>query len=68
MLDVDYLQPPIDGQTVVPMRLMQKPRDGAGRVSPRELIRAIYDQKYRDMNGISRETLEQLLQRTESRG
>jgi GNAT superfamily N-acetyltransferase len=63
MLDVDYLQPPIDGQTVVPMRLMQKPRDGAGRVSPRELIRAIYDQKYGDMNGISRETLEQLLQR-----
>ena len=65
-LDVPYLQPPIDGHSIVPMQLMHKSSDAATIPPPgaRKLVRAIYDQKYRAMNGIPGSALAELLRRS----
>ncbi|HEX5071124.1 MAG TPA: GNAT family N-acetyltransferase [Vicinamibacterales bacterium] len=68
-LDVPYLQPPIDGHSVVAMQLMHKPGAG-GRMTTAasRLVQAIYDQKYGALNGIPRDTLDGLRRRMESGG
>ena len=59
-----YVQPPIDGRTEVPMQLMFRPSAGDSVPTAREtaaLVRAIYFEKYRAMNGIPEGILERLL-------
>ena len=63
LLHSTYRQPPVNGITV-PMRLMFRPATGvpppnAGTVDA--LVRAIYFEKYAAVNGLSRETLADLL-------
>jgi hypothetical protein len=64
VLDRPYMQPPLDGTTPVPMRLMLRPA-GDGRLPEREtiegLVRAMYFEKYRAINQIDGSTLEGLL-------
>jgi hypothetical protein len=61
-IDVPYVQPPLDGVTPLPMLLMYLagvygvPTGAAAR----DLIRAIYFEKYGAMNGIPTPVLEQL--------
>lgn len=63
MLETPYLQPPVDGHTLVPMRLMFRPALGqelpAGAATEK-LIRAIYFEKYHAINKIPSSTLERL--------
>jgi len=64
MLETPYLQPPVDGHTLVPMRLMF--RSAVGQDLPTgpsadQLIRAIYFEKYHAINNIPSSTLERLL-------
>jgi hypothetical protein len=59
-----YMQPPVDGVAPVPMRLMYRP--AAGSPLPTEpvvdaLVRAIYFEKYGDLNGIDVRVLSALL-------
>lgn len=67
LLPVKYTQPPVDGSTLVPMRLMFR---AAGNYPEPEifltkrLVRSIYIEKYNAVNGISIKTLEDLLQET----
>jgi GNAT superfamily N-acetyltransferase len=59
-----YVQPPIDGRTEVPMQLMFWPGAGVSLPTAPEtahLVRAIYFEKYHDMNGIPGGILERLL-------
>ncbi len=63
-LDVPYLQPAIDGETVVPMRLMvidRVPGTPFPARASRDLIRAMYAEKYGPTNGIESAILEALL-------
>ena len=57
------VQPPVDGHTLVPMRLMFRPALGqelpAGAATE-NLIRAIYFEKYHAINKIPSSTLERL--------
>jgi GNAT superfamily N-acetyltransferase len=67
ILDTAYVQPPVDGHTLVPMRLMFRP--AAGQDLPpdaavEKLIRAIYFEKYHAINKIASSTLERLIART----
>ena len=63
LLDQAYLQPPIDGVAPVPMRLMYRPADGADARGPdvEALVRAIYFEKYGEVNGIDTHVLRALL-------
>jgi len=57
------VQPPIDGRTEVPMQLMFRP-DARGSLvesGTGALVRAIYFEKYQQMNGIPADILERLL-------
>lgn len=63
-LALRYVQPPIDGRTEVPMQLMFRPNAETAQVEPPEtaaLVRAIYFEKYQQMNGIPEDVLERLL-------
>jgi len=63
MLDTPYIQPPVDGHTLVPMRLMFRPAQGRSqpdRAASAALVRAIYFQKYHAMNRIPIAILEDL--------
>jgi GNAT superfamily N-acetyltransferase len=67
LLETPYFQPPVDGHTLVPMRLMF--RSAAGQHLPtgaaiEKLIRAIYFEKYCAINQIPSSTLERLVART----
>jgi AraC-like DNA-binding protein len=69
-LPVSYLQPPVDGTTEVPMRLMFRP--AAGMEAPQgdaiaDLIHAIYFEKYRAINEIPSSTIERLAARVTRR-
>jgi GNAT superfamily N-acetyltransferase len=66
MLETPYVQPPVDGTTLVPMRLMF--RAAVGHVVPtgaatEKLIRAIYFEKYQAINKLPSSTLERLIAR-----
>ncbi|MBI4641941.1 MAG: GNAT family N-acetyltransferase [Candidatus Tectomicrobia bacterium] len=59
-----YFQPPVDGIAPVPMHLMYRPAEEGKWPDPEMtevLVRAIYFEKYRAVNGIPLETLERLL-------
>jgi hypothetical protein len=63
LLDVPYVQPPVDGHTLVPMRLMFRPSTGEAlpdHAASAALVRAMYFQKYQAINGIPTELLEGL--------
>jgi GNAT superfamily N-acetyltransferase len=70
LLDTPYRQPPVDGVTPVPMRLMYRGVGDAEAAPPvdglpvNELVRAIYFQKYGAMNGIPAAVLEELYVRS----
>jgi len=60
LLSRSYVQPPVDGITTVPMRLIFRPAEGYGTPdSPftDSLVRAIYFEKYHAVNGIAEESL-----------
>ena len=64
LLARSYMQPPVDGVAPVPMRLMYRPAPGSHL--PTEpavdaLVRAIYFEKYGDLNGIPVSVLSDLL-------
>ena len=66
MLETRYFQPPVDGHTLVPMRLMFRPAVGQDLptgVATEKLIRAIYFEKYHAINKIPSSTLEGLVTR-----
>ena len=63
-LDVPYVQPPVDGVTLVPMQLMYRPGEKGGvpdRAGAVALIRAIYSEKYAALNGVPGPVLDRLL-------
>ena len=67
MLDTPYFQPPVDGHTLVAMRLMFRPAVGQSvptGAATEKLIRAIYFEKYHAINKIPSSTLERLVART----
>jgi GNAT superfamily N-acetyltransferase len=69
LLASQYWQPPVDGVNTVPMSLMFRP---AGALVINEqfvetLVRAIYLEKYRDVNGIDEVLLMKLLQARSAR-
>jgi GNAT superfamily N-acetyltransferase len=67
MLETPYVQPPVDGRTLVPMRLMFRPALGQDRptgAAIEKLIRAIYFEKYHAINKIPSATLERLAARS----
>jgi GNAT superfamily N-acetyltransferase len=67
MLDTPYVQPPVDGHTLVPMRLMFRPVAGQNLptgAATEKLIRAIYFEKYCAINNIPSSTLERLVARS----
>ena len=67
ILDTPYFQPPVDGHTPVPMRLMFRPavgQDLPSGVAIEQLIRAIYFEKYHAINNIASSTLRRLLAHT----
>jgi GNAT superfamily N-acetyltransferase len=67
MLETPYFQPPVDGHTLVPMRLMFRPadlRDLPTGEAAEKLIRAIYFEKYNATNKIPTSMLERLIART----
>lgn len=67
LLPVEYIQPPVDGSTLVPMRLMFRAADNYPEPEfflTKRLVRSIYFEKYNAVNGISIEILEDLLQET----
>lgn len=63
LLTGPYLQPPVDRIAPVPMRLMYRPSDDARIDAPAtaSLIRAIYFEKYGNVNGIAHDVLGELL-------
>lgn len=64
MLETPYVQPPVDGRTLVPMRLMFRPAVGQDlptSATIEKLIRAIYIEKYHAINKVALSTLEGLL-------
>ena len=67
MLETPYVQPPVDGHTLLPMRLMFRPALGEDLptgAATEKLIRAIYFEKYHAINKIPSSTLDRLLVRT----
>lgn len=67
ILETPYLQPPVDGHTLVPMRLMFRPAVGQDLptgAAIEKLIRAIYFEKYHAINKIPSSMLERLVART----
>jgi len=67
LLETPYFQPPVDGRTLVPMRLMFRPAAGQDLptgAATEKLIRAIYFEKYHAINQIPSSTLEHLAART----
>jgi ribosomal protein S18 acetylase RimI-like enzyme len=69
LLPSRYIQPPVDGSTLVPMRLMFRAAENHRDLEltlTKRLVRSIYFEKYNAINNISTETLENLLQKTES--
>ena len=67
MLETPYFQPPVDGHTLVPMRLMFRPvvgQDVPTGAATEKLIRAIYFEKYCAINNIPSATLERLVARS----
>lgn len=67
MIETPYFQPPVDGHTLVPMRLMFRPAVGHDLptgAATEKLIRAIYFEKYHAINKIPSSTLERLVART----
>lgn len=66
MLETPYFQPPVDGHTLVPMRLMFRPAVGQELptgAATEKIIRAMYFEKYHAINKISLSTLERLVAR-----
>jgi hypothetical protein len=66
VLDRPYQQPPLDGTTPVPMRLMLRPavdREVLAAQTVEALVRAMYFEKYGAINGIDQRVLEGLLAR-----
>jgi GNAT superfamily N-acetyltransferase len=66
LLSQPYLQPPVDGSTILPLQLMFRPVQDA--VPPdaetvHALIHAMYEEKYHAMNGIPADVLASLLER-----
>jgi hypothetical protein len=64
ILSRPYLQPPVNGTEPVPMQLMYRPNQGAtmpDAATVEALVRAIYFEKYGEVNGIPRQTLQSLL-------
>lgn len=62
-----YIQPPVDGSTLVPMRLMfRAAEDSHYQPEIKRLVRSLYFEKYNAINGIPGEILENLLQETKS--
>ena len=60
----DYRQPALDGVAPVPMNLLFRPAEPGSSLEPahiQALIRAIYFEKYGELNGISTRHLEDLL-------
>ena len=69
ILEGPYVQPPVDGHTPVPMRLMFRPASGSelpGPAATAALVRAIYFEKYHAINRIPVATLEELIARVAS--
>jgi hypothetical protein len=67
LLPAPYLQPPVDGSTILPMQLMFRPAHGASppdAETVRAMIRAMYAEKYHAMNGIPIEVLSALTERS----
>ena len=67
LLPAPYLQPPVDGSTILPMQLMFRPPHGASppdAETVRAMIRAMYAEKYHAMNGIPIEVLSALTERS----
>lgn len=61
-----YVQPPVDGRTIVPMTLVYGPAPGSSLPDEREteaLVRAIYREKYGAVNGIPEAQLEECVRR-----
>lgn len=61
-----YVQPPVDGRTIVPMTLVYGPAPGDPHLGQHEteaLIRAIYREKYGAVNGIPDAQLDECLRR-----
>lgn len=59
-----YRQPALDGVAPVPMNLLFRPAAPGQRMEPafvQALVRTIYAEKYQELNGVSREHLEDLL-------
>lgn len=66
LVETSYLQPPLDGETVVPMRLMvisRPPWQPFPNPASRDLIRAMYLDKYAVTNGLAESLLDDLLNR-----
>jgi hypothetical protein len=64
ILDRSYQQPPLDGTSPVPMRLMLRTaveRDEPAPETMERLVRAMYFEKYGAINEIERRVLEELL-------
>jgi GNAT superfamily N-acetyltransferase len=66
LLPEGYIQPPVDGSTLVPMRLMFRAAQNSHHPEIKTLVRSLYFEKYNAINGIPREILENLLQQTKS--
>jgi hypothetical protein len=69
LLPAPYLQPPVDGRTILPMQLMFRPAaDGSppNAETVRAMIHAMYVEKYHAMNGIPAEQLAALEARCRS--
>jgi hypothetical protein len=67
LLPYKYLQPPVNGSSVVPMHVMFRPGDEGVTMeatNPSALIRAIYFEKYAAINQINSHLLEELWQTT----
>ena len=67
LLPAPYLQPPVDGSTILPLQLMFRPAHGASppdAETVRAMIRAMYAEKYHAMNGIPADLLSSLLERS----
>ena len=66
LLETPYVQPPVDGHTLVPMRLMCRPARGHDlptSAATQKLVHAIYFEKYHAINRVPLSTLEQLFAR-----
>src|SRR6185503_1294380 len=67
LLSQAYVQPPVDGRTILPLQLMFRPAQAEARPDAETvhaMIRAMYAEKYHAMNGIPAELLASLEERS----